>query len=91
MREGMRESAAICVVKLAVQPLVVYTFARLLALPLLETQAIVLLAALPVGANAYLIAREFRALGGPIAASLVLSMLIAAVTTPLVIVLTAGG
>jgi predicted permease len=79
------------VVKLAVQPLVVYALARVLSLPQLETQAIVLLAALPVGANAYLIAREFRALGGPVATSLVLSMLVAAVTTPLVIVLTAGG
>ena len=73
VRDGIRESAAICVVKLAVQPLAVYALARLLALPPLETQAIVLLASLPVGANVYLMAREFGALEGPVAASLVLS------------------
>ena len=66
IREGWRESAAICVVKLAVQPLVVYALARLLALPVLETRAVVLMAALPVGANVYLMAREFQALGGPV-------------------------
>lgn len=88
IREGWRVSTAICVVKLAIQPLVVYALARVLALPPLETQAIVLLAALPVGANVYLMAREFRVLGGPVAASLVLSTAIAAVTTPIVLALT---
>jgi predicted permease len=78
-------------VKLAIQPLVVYALARVLALPPLETQAIVLLAALPVGANVYLMAREFRVLGGPVAASLVLSTAIAAVTTPIVLALTGGA
>jgi malonate transporter len=87
---GIRESAAICALKLAVQPLVVYALARLLALPPLETQAIVLLASLPVGANVYLMAREFRALEGPVAASLVLSTAAAAVTTPTVLALAAG-
>jgi predicted permease len=91
MREGLRESAAISAVKLGVQPLVVYAVARLLGLPGLETQAIVLLAALPVGANVYLMAREFGVLGGPVAASLVLSTLLAAVTTPAVLVLATGG
>jgi malonate transporter len=87
---GIRESAAICALKLAVQPLVVYALARLLALPPLETQAIVLLASLPVGANVYLMAREFRTLEGPVAASLVLSTAAAAVTTPTVLALAAG-
>ncbi len=91
VREGWRESVAICAVKLALQPLVVYAIARLLALPPLETQAVVMLASLPVGANVYLMAREFGALGGPIAASLVLSTVLAAVTTPIVLVLTAAG
>jgi malonate transporter len=89
--EGWRKSAAICTVKLAVHPLAVFALARLLSLPPLETQAIVLLASLPVGANVYLMAREFGTLGGPIAASLVLSTALAAVTTPVVLALTAGG
>jgi len=91
VREAWRESTAICVLKLAVQPLAVFALARLIGLPPLETQAIVLLASMPVGANVYLMAREFGALGGPIAASLVISTALAAVTTPVVLALTAGG
>jgi malonate transporter len=91
VREGWRESAAICVVKLALQPFVVYALARLLGLPSLETRAVVLLASLPVGANVYLMAREFGALAGPIAASLVLSTALAAASTPIVLALIATG
>jgi len=91
VREAWRESAAICVLKLAVQPVAVYALARLLELPPLETQAIVLLAAMPVGANVYLMAREFGALPGAIAASLVLSTALAAFTTPVVGMLIGGG
>jgi predicted permease len=60
-------------------------------LPPLETRAVVLLASLPVGANVYLMAREFGALPGPVAASLVLSTVAAAVTTPIVLALMAGS
>ncbi len=91
VRAGWRESAAICAVKLAIHPLVVFALARALALPPLETQAVVMLASLPVGANVYLMAREFGALAGPVAASLVISTMAAAVTTPVLLALTAGG
>ncbi len=91
IRDGWRASTAICGLKLAVQPFVVFALARVLALPPIETQAIVLLASLPVGANVYLMAREFGTLGGPVAASLVLSTTLAAVTTPVVMALTGGG
>lgn len=87
LREGFRESAAISAVKLVAQPLVVWVLARLMALPALETQAIVLLASLPVGANVYLMARAFGVLGGPVAASLLVSTVLAALTTPAVLVL----
>jgi predicted permease len=87
IRQGWRASAAITVLKLAVQPAVVWLLARALSLPPLETNAIVLLAALPVGANVYLMSRQFDTLGGPVAASLVLSTALAAVTTPLILVL----
>ena len=90
VREAWRESTAICALKLAAQPLAVYAIARLLALPPLETQAIVLLAAMPVGATVYLMAREFGALPGPIAASLVISTALAAFTTPVVVVIVTG-
>ena len=42
-----------------------------------------LLAALPVGINVYLMAREFEAIEGPVATSMLLSTLLAAVTAPL--------
>jgi malonate transporter len=88
--EGWRVSVAICVLKLLVQPVIVYLIARLLSLPPLETQVIVMLASLPVGANVYLMSRQFNTLGGPVAASLVLSTAMAAVSTPLILTLTAA-
>jgi len=89
IREGWRVSVSITVLKLAVQPAVVWLLAWLLSLPPLETAAIVMLASLPVGANVYLMSRQFDTLGGPVAASLVLSTALAAVTTPLVLALIA--
>jgi predicted permease len=87
IREGWRISAVMTAMKLAGQPLAVWLLARALSLPPLETQAIVLLATLPVGANVYLMARQFDTLGGPVASSLVLSTALAAVTTPLILTL----
>lgn len=83
VRRGWRAGAAIAALKLLVHPLAVWMLASLLGLPPLETQAVVLLAALAVGINVYLMAREFDAMQGPVAASLVLSTALAAVTTPL--------
>jgi hypothetical protein len=87
VREGWRVSAAMTLLKLAVQPAIVWLLARALRLPPVETEAIVLLAALPVGANVYLMSRQFDALGGPVAASLVVSTALAALTTPLILAL----
>jgi len=87
LREDWRLNLAICGLKLLVQPLGVLALALALGLPRLESQAIVLLAALPVGANVYLMSRHFNALGGPVAASMVLSTAIAAVTVPLMLAL----
>jgi predicted permease len=89
--EGWRVSSGISFVKLVLHPLAVYALANVLHLPPLETRAVVLLASLPVGANVYLMAREFGSLPGPVAASLVLSTAAAAVTTPIVLGLMAGG
>lgn len=87
MREGLREGAAISVLKLVVQPGAVWVLARLLGLPGIETQAVVLLAALPVGVNVYLMSREFRSMEGAVATSMVMSTALAAVTSPIVLVL----
>ena len=87
VREGWRISAAICALKMVVQPTVVFLLAWALALPTLETQVVVLLASLPVGANVYLMSRQFDTLGGPVAASLVLSTALGAVTAPVILTL----
>jgi predicted permease len=84
---GWRESLAICVIKLVVQPLVVWLLALALGLPALERQVVVLLASLSVGANVYLMSIEFQTLQRPVASSLVFSTLCAALTTPLLLAL----
>ncbi len=85
--QGWRPSMAIATLKLSAMPLVVYLIARALALPLRETQAVVMMASLPVGANVYLMARQFNALEGPVASSLVLSTMLSAASTPLILTL----
>jgi malonate transporter len=87
VREGWKISVAISAVKLVVQPLVVWLLARLLGLPPMETQVVVLLASTAVGANVYLMSRQFASLEGPVASSLVLSTGLAALSTPLVLTL----
>lgn len=89
IRAGWRISLAITLIKLLLQPLVIWLLARLLKLPLMETQVIVLLGSVALGINVYIIARQFGALEGPIASSLVLSTLLSAFTTPLVMALIA--
>jgi malonate transporter and related proteins len=90
-REGWRQSVAMAGLKLVVHPLVVFALARMIGLPTLETQVIVVMASLPVGANVYLMSRAFDTLQGPVSTSLVLSTALAAVTTPLVIALVGAG
>ena len=87
LRADWRQSLAICGFKLIIQPLAVWLLARTLGLPPLETQVVVLLAALPVGVNVYLMARQFRSMEAPIASSLVASAILAAFTVPLFLAL----
>ncbi len=91
IRAGWRQSMAICVLKLIVQPLTVWVIARMLGLPLLETQVVVLLASLAVGVNVYLMSRQFKTMEGPVAASLVISTALAALTAPLILTLIGAG
>jgi len=89
LREGWRQSAAICFLKLAAQPLLVLVIARVIGLSGMETQVVVMLASLPVGANVFLMSRQFNTLQGPIASSLVFSTACAAITTPVVLAFSA--
>ena len=88
--DGWRISVAISVLKLIVQPLVVWLLARLIGLPAMETRVVVLLASLAVGVNVYLMSRQFKTLEGPVASSMVLSTALAALTTPLALTLLGG-
>jgi predicted permease len=87
VRSEWRESVAMTAIKLLAHPAAVFAIAWLIALPALETGTVVMLATLPVGANVYLMSREFRTLEAAVAASLVLSTALAAVTTPLALAL----
>lgn len=87
IRSGLRIGSAMTVLKLLVQPLAVWGLARLLGLPPLETQAVVLLASLAAGVNVYMMSKQFDTLQGPVATCLVLSTALSAVTTPLAVAL----
>jgi malonate transporter len=87
IRSGWRESIAICVLKLLVQPLVVLGLALALDLPPIERQVVVLIASLSVGVNVHLMSTQFETLQAPVASALVLSTLCAPVTTPLLLAL----
>lgn len=80
-------SASICAVKLIIQPLIVWGLANLLGLPPMETRVVVLLSSMAIGVNVYLMSRQFKVLEAPVASSLVLSTLLAALTTPLALTL----
>jgi hypothetical protein len=85
--KGWQQSLTICLLKLVVQPLVVWGLARALHLPPMETRVVVLLGSMSVGANVYLMAVQFHALQAEVAGSLVLSTVLAALTTPLLLAL----
>lgn len=87
VRDGWQISAVVCVLKLLVQPLVIWGLAMMLGLTEMETRVVVLLGSMAVGVNLYLMSRQFNVLGGPIAASLLLSTALAALTTPLILAL----
>lgn len=69
--------------KLVVHPLAVWALAAALGLPPTETRTVVLLASIAVGANVYLMSRQFGALEVPVGQGLLISTLLSAVTTPL--------
>jgi predicted permease len=87
VKDGLKESYAICLLKLIVQPLVIWGLAVLLGLPPLESKVVVLLGSMSVGINVYLMSQQFNALNGPAATSMLLSTVFSAVTTPLLLML----
>ena len=85
IRRAWTSSLTLCALKLLVQPLVVWSLAILLKLSPGELRAVVLVASMSVGVNVYLMALQFQTLQGTIASSIVLSNVLAAFTTPLLL------
>jgi malonate transporter and related proteins len=82
-----QQSVAICCIKLLVHPLAVWALARALHLPPMETTVVVLLASISIGANVYLMSVQYQVLQAAVAGSLVLSTVLAGITTPIVLAL----
>lgn len=77
----------VTVVKLMIQPFLVWLLARLLGLGDLETNAVTLMAALPVAINAYLMAQDFQAEEGGASNAIFVSTFASAITVPLTLTL----
>ncbi|MCP3463263.1 AEC family transporter [Bradyrhizobium sp. CCGUVB23] len=76
--------------KLLVMPAAAFLLAKLLGLPPLAAGVVVLFAAMPTGANAYIFAVQYQRLVNPVSGAVALGTLLAAVTLPAVVVLVAG-
>ncbi|KQN55682.1 AEC family transporter [Erwinia sp. Leaf53] len=90
IRDGLAISYTLSAIKLVVMPLVVWALAALLGLPPLESKVVVLLASMSVGVNVYLMSQQFQSLTGPAAASMLITTVFSAITTP-VLILTMDG
>lgn len=86
-RAALPKGCAISVMKLLVQPLLVYALCRLIGLGAMETQATTLLSSLPVAINLYIMSVEFEAEEAMASNAIFVSTLISAVTVPLTMTL----
>lgn len=74
-----------CALKLAAMPAAAFVLARLLDLPPIAAGVVVLFAAMPTGANAYIFAVQYQRLVNPVSGAVALGTLLAAVTLPVVV------
>lgn len=86
----MRSVAAMSALKLLAMPAVAFAMARLLNLPPVVTGVVVLFAAMPTGANAYIFAVQYQRMVNPVSGAVALCTLLAAVTLPVVVMVVAG-
>jgi predicted permease len=82
--------AAMSSLKLLAMPAVAFAMAKLLNLPPIVTGVVVLFAAMPTGANAYIFAVQYQRLVNPVSGAVALCTLLAAVTLPVVVMIVAG-
>jgi predicted permease len=84
VRGALRAATLLAAIKLAVHPLAVLAFARLVVgLTGVPLAIVVLLAALPVGSNALIFAQRYATLPGETSTAIVVSTLAFVVTAPL--------
>jgi malonate transporter and related proteins len=76
-----------CALKLLAMPAVAWMLAHLLQLPPVVAGVVVLFAAMPTGANAYIFAVQYRRLVNPVSGAVALGTMLAAVSLPLIVVL----
>lgn len=81
---------AMSALKLLAMPAVAFALAKLLNLPPIVTGVVVLFAAMPTGANAYIFAVQYQRLVNPVSGAVALGTLLAAVTLPVVVMVVAG-
>lgn len=86
----MLSVVVISALKLLAMPAVAFVLAKLLNLPPIVTGVVVLFAAMPTGANAYIFAVQYQRLVNPVSGAVALGTLLAAVTLPVVVMLVAG-
>ncbi|WP_426409392.1 AEC family transporter [Bradyrhizobium ganzhouense] len=86
----MRSVAAMSALKLLAMPAVAFAMAKLLNLPPIVTGVVVLFAAMPTGANAYIFAVQYQRMVNPVSGAVALCTLLAAVTLPVVVMVVAG-
>ena len=84
VRGALPGAIALAALKLVVEPLAVFAFARgALGLTGMPLAIVVMMAALPVGSNALIFAQRYRALEGETSTAIVVSTLAFVVTAPL--------
>src|SRR5204863_5068948 len=76
-----------CALKLLAMPAVAWLLAHLLHLPPPVAGVVVLFAAMPTGANAYIFAVQYQRLVNPVSGAVALGTMLAAVTLPLIVLL----
>lgn len=84
---SLKVSSLLVFFKLIIHPLVVWLCALALGLPPFETKAIVILSSLAAGMNVYLMALKFKELEDAVASAIVLSTVLSALTTPIILLL----
>lgn len=82
---GLAKELSTTAVKLIVQPLLVWCAARFLNLGEMETHACVVLAAMPVAVNVFLMSQQFHSEEGAVSNGMLVSTALSALTVPMML------